>query len=263
MAESKISCQCLSGSTLKKIALVTMLIDHTGFLLLKYGMLKTLAPETSQYGMWMLLYTAMRSVGRIAFPVYVFLMTEGIVHTRNWKRYGVRLGVFALLSDIPFDMMATGRLMAWTDQNVFFTLLIGLLTVKSAEYFCTKINGLTETNIHFLWLTATAAGCAAAELLKTDYGYIGIVLTTLFYLLRNDRAKQCILGFFWMFCNLGRLSYLWGLTAAFLLIYAYNGRRGGKDTQIGKYFFYIAYPAHILLLLFIHQIFFPGIQPQN
>ena len=95
----------LNGSNLKWIAMITMLIDHMGYLLLGYGVLWVLPESAIQYVKWYRIYWMMRCVGRVAFPVYAFLLTEGIVHTRDWKRYAWRLGIFAFLSEIPFDFM--------------------------------------------------------------------------------------------------------------------------------------------------------------
>ena len=210
MNEAKSSCQRLSGSTLKWIACISMLIDHTAFLLIGYGVLNTVSPGTPAYHMWIQLYYIMRSIGRIAFPIYVFLLTEGIVHTKSWTRYGIRLGIFAVLSELPFDWMCV-------DQS--------------------------------------SIGSIIAELMRTDYGYIGVILAVLLYLSRKDRKKQCILGFLWKSCHLGRISFLLGIAAAFLLIYAYSGKKG---SSAGKYLYYGFYPAHILLLCILYQILFAG-----
>ena len=256
MNEAKSCCQRLSGSTLKWIACISMLIDHTAFLLIGCGVLNTISPDTPAFHMWLKLYFTMRCIGRIAFPIYVFLLTEGIVHTSNWKRYAIRLGVFAVLSELPFDwMMHTQQSSVWEDQNVFFTLLIGLITIKSAEFICSKADKTDERLQLFFWLAATAAGCITAELMNTDYSYIGVILAVLLYLYRKDRQKQCIFGFLWKLCHVGRTSYILGTAAAFLLIYAYNGQKG---SSAGKYLFYGFYPAQILLVSLLYLILFAG-----
>ena len=100
----------LNGFTLKWIAMLTMLIDHTGMVLF---------PQ----------YRIFRIVGRLAFPIYCFLLVEGAVHTSNWKKYVSRLILFALISEIPFDLARSGQIVAADAQNVFFTLSFGLLAV--------------------------------------------------------------------------------------------------------------------------------------
>ena len=109
----------ISAATLKWIALITMTIDHFA----ASGLFSQLA-----YGMvgWRLadqLYMLLRIIGRLAFPIYCFLLAEGFRHTRSRERYALRLGLFALISEIPFDLAACHVVWDWNDQNVFFTLL--------------------------------------------------------------------------------------------------------------------------------------------
>ena len=229
------------------IAVISMLIDHTGYLLLGCGMLRLLPHSVPQYAAWRQCYLIMRGVGRVAFPVYAFLLTEGIVHTRNWKRYGLRLAIFALISEIPFDLLCFQKPICQEAQNVFFTLLIGLLTVKAADYVAQRGEGQDTVLIRSILI---AAGCGIAVLFRTDYDYSGVLLIVLLYRLRQNRARQCIVGFVWMLITLGRWYYAIGLAAAFLLIGIYSGERGSAR---GKYAFYAFYPLHLLLLYLIYR----------
>ncbi|MCI8659460.1 MAG: conjugal transfer protein TraX [Lachnospiraceae bacterium] len=237
-----------------------MLIDHVGYLLLGCGILYILPPGDPRYEMCHFLYRVMRCVGRISFPVYAFLLTEGIVHTSSWLNYALRLGGFALLSEIPYDLMRVQKPVAFEGQNVFFTLLIGLLTVKAAER---AAGWIQRWRIHcrgmgepiygdgwylLTWMTAIGLGCVAAMLLRTDYSSIGVFLIVLLYYFRQEPLKKCAAGFLWMFAASGRMYYVWGFGAAFLLIYLYNGEQGSRR---GKYAFYLFYPAHILVLYLI------------
>lgn len=237
----------LNGSSLKLIAMIAMLIDHMGYLLLGYGVLRLLPGTAMQYAKWYHIYRMMRCVGRIAFPVYAFLLTEGIVHTRDWKRYAWRLGIFAFLSEIPFDLMCFQKPFSMAGQNVFFTLLIGLLTVEAAEYVSGRISGEKRMTA---WIVTAGIGCVTAVLLRTDYDYNGVLLIVLLYLLRETRIRQCIGGFFWLVISLQSWRYLAGFAAAFILIGIYNGERGFRK---GKYAFYVFYPVHMLLLYLWYQ----------
>ena len=90
----------ISGSTLKIIAIITMLIDHIGAVVIAPVMIQrsgNLYMEDDLYG----IYSLLRTIGRIAFPIFCFLLVEGFVHTRNVKRYAIRLGLFAIISEIP------------------------------------------------------------------------------------------------------------------------------------------------------------------
>ena len=84
-------------------------------------------------GGWWILYCLLRMIGRVAFPIFCFLLLEGFLHTRDWRRYALRLGVFAVVSEIPFDLMGAHVPMSWDVQNVFFTLFLGLLMMKALE----------------------------------------------------------------------------------------------------------------------------------
>lgn len=288
----------LDGSQLKWIAVLTMLVDHTAFLLLGRGLLPALIAELrvltgsntgqplltalrSSYAHWHLLYQAMRSVGRIAFPVYAFLLVEGFFCTRDWRRYAVRLGVFALLSEIPFNLMIASQIYSLKAQNIFFTLLLGLLMVKvldalNQNHPDTRDSSITGTDgsgvfssgarhlhvsdnrpfrssamsavpapIRLPQILVMAAFAALAWYLRTDYDYMGILLIALFYWFRSDRKRACLLGFLWMACLNGSWYSLPGYALSFVLIWLYNGKRG---RQPWKYGFYLFYPLHILLL---------------
>ena len=118
----------LSGSALKMIAIATMLIDHIAatviIRVLKFG-----GYNDSLYQ----LYRVMRNIGRIAFPIFCFLLVEGFMHTRDREKYALRLGCFAAISEIPFDLAFNGKILEVGYQNVFFTLLLGLLTMMAYD----------------------------------------------------------------------------------------------------------------------------------
>ena len=142
----------ITGSTLKITACVLMLIDHMGAVLLE-GLLRTKMTSAvmdleqqqdflSRYGTIYYLDLAMRLMGRLAFPIFCFLLLEGFSHTRNLKKYVFHLGLFALISEIPFNLAFTTALGAHLQyglfypdyQNVFFTLLLSLLTLCGYRY---------------------------------------------------------------------------------------------------------------------------------
>lgn len=217
----------LSGSTLKLIAVITMLIDHIGLGVV--GRLTMTRPELYDA------YRIMRGIGRIAFPIFVFLLVEGMHNTKNIKKYALRLGVFALISEIPFDLAFHAEVLEFTYQNVFFTLFIGLLVIWAMD----SAAGTVENKIFkmLLMAAAVAAGAWAAELLRTDYGAKGILCIAVIYLFSYDRKLQLAAG-----C----IAFLWEWQAlfAFIPMAFYNGRRGWKL----KYVFYIFYPLHLFLI---------------
>lgn len=261
----------LPGSVLKWVAIITMLIDHTAVILF-YGWAKFnhawgagVAGKT--------FYFVLRGIGRLGFPLFCFLLVEGFFHTRSRWKYLLRLFCFALISEIPFDLafQGTWKIMHSPDasfwarlglefgsQNVFLTLSLGLLAVilwdaliKPPEEDCPP------------WRALAAIVCvlglgAAAHYLETDYGAMGVALILTLYLLHDRPWTRDLLAAGVLAGMLPFGSHwieLFG-AAAFPLFHSYNGRRG---RQI-KYFFYIFYPTHLLLLTLIGRMLF---RPEN
>lgn len=225
----------LSGSSLKLIAVITMLIDHIGAAVLARGLVMGLwSPEL--YGV----YSAMRIIGRVAFPIYCFLLVEGFEHTRDRKKYALRLLLFAIISEVPFDLAFKSKVLEFSYQNVFFTLFIGLITIM-------VIRVVEEKQEWQPWLKTTAiiaiglAGMAIAYLLKTDYDAMGVMCILALYLFRRTRGLQILAGCI----TFG--SFELPALVAFIPIAFYNGKRGWNI----KYFFYVFYPLHLLVLYLI------------
>lgn len=220
----------LSGSTLKIIAIVTMLIDHTGAALLETSPNYHMNPIISDVNY------VMRMIGRISFPIFCFLLVEGFLHTSNIKKYATRLLIFAFLSEIPFDLAFAHKIFDFSYQNVFFTLFIGLLTLIAIKHF--------ETN-QMMKVFAMLAGYLVATLLRTDYAGFGVVFILLLYFLHDNKLFRNII------CS---ISLLWEYYAilAFIPISFYNGKRGIPM----KYFFYLFYPVHLLLLYGVYQLIY-------
>ncbi|MCL2030063.1 MAG: conjugal transfer protein TraX, partial [Oscillospiraceae bacterium] len=148
---------------LRVIALVTMLLDHIGVVF---------RPDLPDW-----LYITLRLTGRLAMPIFCFLIAEGLFHTRSAPRYLARLAVFAVLSEIPFDLAFYGRLWYPLQQNVFFTLALGLAAIAVFD----RMLGM---GLKYLVVFVPLLAAAAAELLRTDYGLFGVYFIVVFYLCR-------------------------------------------------------------------------------
>ncbi len=233
-----------SGAILKYIAIASMCFDHIGAILLEGGLLPKINAAvlagtsldylTTDYHFWYNVNFVFRFfLGRLAFPLYCFLLVEGFLHTRNIKKYTLRLGLFALISEIPFNLALYQTPFDYRMQNVYFTLFIGLLVLTCVRY-------LEEHHPQRTYLpyVIVLAGMFAAYLLQTDYSAFGILLITLLYFLRSSRNQQTVFG---VICTLPQYT----APLSFLFIRLYNGERG---KQLPKYFFYAFYPAHLLLL---------------
>lgn len=138
----------VTGTTLKMIAIVAMFIDHFAAILIEhYLMMVTPSDfssveaqaawirENSGVAIMEIVYIVMRLIGRFGFPLFAFLIVEGFQHTRSVKKYALNLGVFALISELPFNLGFASKLFYASYQNVFFTLLLGLLCITCMQYF--------------------------------------------------------------------------------------------------------------------------------
>lgn len=235
----------ISGSLLKWFAIITMAIDHMGAGLLESYVMNAWggSPLGSIFlERWddiLAVDKIIRSIGRPAFPIFCFLLVQGFVHTHDVKKYAVRLGIFALISEIPFDLALRITPFYWKHQNAFFTLLTGLLTIWFMKRFQDR-----------LWarMAGLIVGAALAELFHMDYGAFGIALIVLLCLLQDKKVLQCILG---------AVCCAWETTAplAFILIWFYNGKRGRQP----KWFFYWFYPVHLLMYALVGMYVLPAV----
>ncbi len=208
-----------------------MLIDHVAAVFLQEG--------TSGY-------LILRSIGRLAFPIYCFLLVEGYFHTRNKRNYLIRLGIFAFLSEIPFDICFYQQWIYLEHQNVFFTLFLGLLTIWVLDLIRSKVvtqNMLTRI-FPYLWCAAMAF---VAWLAHTDYQMMGIFLILGFYLYR-EQMNHLFLAVFVICMSFGNLIQLFAL-GALLPIAFYNGKKGPSM----RYVFYGFYPIHLLVLALLQS----------
>lgn len=232
----------LSSSALKWIALITMLIDHIGAAF--FVIYTSHYDGTQDFAGADFFYTyILRAIGRTAFPIFCFVLVEGFFYTRSRWKYLIRLTLFAFLSELPFDLAVSGKLLNFSSQNVFWTLAIGFAVVWMIERIRSseKIDFISKLSY---CVTIGLSAMLMAECLQTDYGAFGVLLIFVFYLFRTERAYACIIGYICM---------IWEFACfpAFICIYFYNGEKGENkyfNETFLKYFFYLFYPVHLLLL---------------
>lgn len=225
----------LTGSALKMIAVVTMTIDHVASHLLRHQATFT-EPLLTYHGHTLTWYFLLRCVGRLAFPIFAFLIVEGFIHTRNHRRYGWNLFVCALISEIPWALTHKGlHLMG---HNVMFTLLWGYLGLCVIERYRHDSHKVGLILIGML---------VVAFLFRADYDGSGFAFIIMLYALRRHRVLQAIVG-----CCMLSLKWIAGL--AFIPINMYNGRRGFIHGQLAKYLFYAFYPAHLFVIWLIKKM---------
>ena len=266
----------ITSFTLKIIAIISMLIDHTTVALYYF------IPTEMNY-----IYDIGRGIGRIAFPLFCFMIVEGLYHTRNKWRYLGSLTLLAFISELPFDSLFSdnGFQLEYNSQNVFFTLAMGLLMVILLDATNKRMKAIIEkqekgvnrfeavaTNvviqiliIQFMYMPMTY--------IKSDYGSFGLDLILYIYYFEkipglfkkfnekfeSDKVKFIFAGLavlLWLIefdVVRGRLIESPGFPAV-ILIMLYNGKRG--NYKIPKYVFYFFYPIHLILLYFIRKALF-------
>lgn len=235
----------VSQESLKILATLTMLIDHIGavFVYAAYSR----AWEAGNYAVSNALvpvYEVMRGIGRIAFPIYCFLLVEGFHHTRDVKNYMKRLAVGMLLSEIPFDLAVSGGI-DWSMSSVMVTLLLGCGMMALME---------GRTGIRKLLPIFPAA--ILADLLGSDYGGHGIAIIAMLYLTRGIKREKlwrtaCLALLLWFGATITVAGIeipveLLGLVSL-VPIFAYDGRKVTKNKWI-QWGFYLFYPVHLLVL---------------
>lgn len=234
----------ISGSTIKMVGIITMLIDHIGFALVaRVFVFKALNGEYSSE--LYVVYTILREIGRLGFPIFCFLLVEGFGRTRSKVKYAMRLGAFALISEIPFDLALKGSVMDFDYQNVFFTLLLGFFAMCVFDLVSKK--QVPKIPAIVIDLVALAAFMLAADMLNSDYEYMGVLTIAVMYALRSRKMWSMAGG-----CTVLCLMSLNELPAflALIPVALYNGKRGWRL----KYFFYAFYPAHLFLLWLVVQL---------
>ena len=235
----------LTAAVLHIIAMTLMLMDH---------LWATLLPARE----WL------TCAGRVAFPIFAFMAVEGYFHTRSFKKYILRMLLFAVLSEIPFDLMYGGTWFYPVHQNVLWTFLLGLLGVWLME----QVRKKGKTWMYLLvCVLVVPAGLVLGTLCMVDYHGVGVLTVFVFYFL-HGRKWWCFLGqlaaLYWLNVELlGGLMYpvqLFGMEfelcqqglalLALIPIWLYHGRQGYHSKPF-QYLCYAFYPVHMLLLVVV------------
>lgn len=238
--------RCLTAEQLKLLAMTLMLCDH----------------------LWATLFPAqdwLTALGRLAFPIFAFQIAEGFARTHDAKRYRRRMFLFALLSEIPFDLIMGGSVFYPFHQNVLFTFWLALWLLCALE----RAKNAPKP-LYLLWGAALmAVGYVAGTLTMVDYFGCGVATVLLFYLCRDIPFGwllqlvglwyfnvELLGGYYYEFTLLGHPVSLCqqGLAVLALLpIWLYNGKPGGQSRVVRRVC-YVFYPAHLLVLYLLWQL---------
>lgn len=216
----------LSNNQLKGIALVSMTLDHIGAYLL---------PQV----VWL------RIVGRLAFPVFAFMIAEGCSHTRNMGKYFATMGLFALVCQIV-DFLATGSL--YQSILVTFSLSIGLIWLlqqvrAKGRLLWSALALIGIVGVYFL--CQILPGLLPGTDFSVDYGFIGVLVPLVVYLGKDKNQRLLYLLLALTMLSTGLVKLQWYCLLAVPLLWLYNGQRGKWNL---KWLFYIYYPAHLVAI---------------
>ena len=250
----------MSAIIIKIIACIAMLIDHAAFVF---------RPQLDAIAPW--IYVVCRMVGRIAFPLFAMCVAEGVDHTSNPKKYALRMFVFALIAQIPFSLMMGTRAPSITLE--LFGLQLGFnyeLSVMVTLYFGLVISNGIHRGRPFLAAIMLLIAYLLDRFVGMDYGILGVLFIVGLFLTRSKKAFRLLVLFLFALClyltplkefakeivtgahasiSNGVLFFL-GTLSAGLFMLAYNRKKGGS----AKYFFYVFYPAHMLILTVLFYV---------
>jgi len=240
----------ISSSGLHIIAMLFMLCDH---------LWATIVPGNQ----WL------TCLGRLAFPMFAYMAVEGYFHTSNLKRYVLRLLLFAVISETPFNLMYSSSFVYPFHQNVIWTLLLGIGFIHVNELAARKDKLLLRIGTGFF---TVLLGWLIGMLTMVDYYGVGVVTILVFYFLRK-RTWWCLLGqiaalyylnaevlggFYFEVNIMGKLVPVvqQGLALfALIPIWLYRGRKGCRRKWF-QYACYGFYPMHMLLLYVLRSVIF-------
>ena len=197
----------ISGSTLKLIAIFTMLIDHTAATVILQMINNGIGGQTL-----IDIYWVMRSIGRMAFPVFCFLLVEGFKYTHSREKYAARMFIFALISEIPFDLAINNTVLEFKSNNVFFTLLLGLLAITVLDWL-KSVDKIEKASSAVKWFFVTLIRCIvmvsvvlvmmiiAEFVLCCDYGAAGAFFKPGCCICRGSHTAWTFFRYHRVFCT--------------------------------------------------------------
>lgn len=248
----------LTTTSLRIIAMVTMFIDHFAFIIIRNGILYGYDDVTFRAAIatdvgkaWYGFYIICRMIGRVSFPLFCFLLVEGVLRSKNILKYFLRLLGLAIISEIPFNLMYSASFFDINHQNVVIGLLISALMLWGIQ----KTYKFPAIQTLFI-----AVATALTIITRCDYSYETIIITLIIYFCRTERMYRSVILAIVMFIftiNIGgNHLQLYGAGAiSGLIIYFYNGKKGADI--IDRKIYYLFYPVHILLLFGIVYLTYP------
>ena len=261
----------ISASVLKNIAYITMIIDHIG-----YGIIGRYYDSLGYNIMDVPVYILARTIGRIAFPIFIFMLVEGYYRTKNKLNYFIRLFILAVISEIPYNLVADFRIIELSDKNVMFDLSISFLVLWGVDYSCNRFKEKIWLR-NLLNVVIVLSGMTLEAVLGTDYAVTSVGMTLVFYFFCYDSKKLWTAFCAWIVIgpfisayimyaqllgfNLFSRGYInivisgtideFAAILALIPISFYNGKKG---RQAFKYVYYAIYPVQFILIYILSRM---------
>lgn len=261
----------ISASVLKNIAYITMIIDHTG-----HSIIGRYYDSLGYNPLDVPIYVLTRTIGRLAFPIFIFMLVEGYYRTRNKLNYFTRLLILAFISEIPYNLVASFRLIDSGNKNVMFDLSICFLVLWGVDYCCNRFKEKIWLR-NLLNVVIVLSGMALEAVLGTDYAVTSVGMTLIFYLFCYDSKKLWTAFCAWIVIgpfistyityaqlrgfnpfSMGYIDILlsgmikeYPAVLALIPILSYNGKKG---RHAPKYVYYAIYPVQFILIYILSRM---------
>lgn len=224
----------INGAQLKYIAFASMFIDHFNKAII--------TPFLTGTGPMVIITTIFDILGRIAFPIFAFMVVEGFFKTKSQWKYLRNLLIFAVISEIPYDMFQSAEFVNTWSQNILWGLALGLFTIMVIDKLKDYIK--KRPLWVFVSLLLVALSSLGSMLISSDYEYYAIIIIYLYYIFYDKRLLASGLGY------LVIIKEIYAILG-FATVLLYNGEKGKQN----KIFNYLFYPVHLLIFGIIRMVF--------
>ena len=228
------SIKVINGAQLKYIAFASMFIDHFNKAII--------TPFLTGTGPMVIITTIFDILGRIAFPIFAFMVVEGFFKTKSRWSYLRNLLIFAVISEIPYDMFQSAEFVNTWSQNILWGLALGLFTIMVID----KLKDYIKKRPLWIFVSIliVVLSSLGSMLISSDYEYYAIIIIYLYYLFYDKRLLASGLSY------LVIIKEIYAILG-FATVLFYNGEKGKQN----KIFNYLFYPVHLLIFGIIRMVF--------
>lgn len=226
--------KCINGAHLKYIAFASMFIDHFNKAII--------TPFLTGSGPLTIISSIFDILGRIAFPLFAFMVVEGFFKTKSRWKYLRNLLAFAIISEIPYDMFQSAVFVNTWSQNILWGLGLGLFTIMVID----KLKDYIKQRPLWIFVSIliVALSSLGSMLISSDYEYYAIIIIYIYYIFYNKRLLASGLSY------LVIIKEIYAILG-FATVLLYNGEKGKQN----KIFNYLFYPVHLLIFGIIRMVF--------